>query len=182
MRKLIYLALLLVTAEGYAQTEKGTLLTGGQLLLNTNKNGSNFTFNPQLGYFVANNFALGGELGFESSKQGTLRSTRIGIGPFARYYFLKGQAKPFLVGSAGYLHQSARSGDSKVNSSGWQMLAGAGLAAFINRNVAVETIAGYRYADFSNAEGAGGFSLSLGFQLFFNRDVVSDVKRTVTGN
>jgi outer membrane protein len=181
MRKLLCLAFLFLVIKGVAQTEKGTIMTGGQLLLNTNDNGSNFTFSPQFGYFFANNFAAGGELTIDASKFGDLRSTEIGIGPFARYYFLKGQAKPFVVGSAGYVSQSIRSSNSEANSSGWQMLIGGGLAAFINRNVAVETIAGYRYADFNNSEGAGGFSLSLGFQLFFNKDVVRDVKRTVTG-
>lgn len=179
----IYLTLvcLLMISVLTAQTDKGAIMAGGQLSLNTNKGGSSFRFNPQLGFFVADNFAVGGEMNMDFSKAGTVKSSELGLGPFARYYFGKAQTKPFLVSSANYVTVTTKSNNLEVNSTGWSFLFGVGFAAFLNRNIAVEGISGYRYANYSNTEGAGGFSLSVGFQLYFARDVVKDIKKTVTG-
>ncbi|HSF44952.1 MAG TPA: outer membrane beta-barrel protein [Chitinophagaceae bacterium] len=182
MKKILFLFLVCGTLGTYAQTEKGNLMVGGQLNLNTNEDGSEFRFNPQLGYFFANNFAAGGQFSFDFSKAGNVRVNEFGIGPFARYYFGKGQTKPFLVSAADYLSVSTKINNIEVNSNGWSFLVGGGFAAFINRTVAIEGIIGYRYADYSNSSGTGGLNLSLGFQLYFGKDLPGDIKKTVTGN
>lgn len=182
MKKILFAIFLFSASTLKAQTDKGNLMAGGQLTLNTNKDGSDFRFNPQFGVFVANNFAVGAELTFDYSKAGVISSNEFGIGPFARYYFGKSQTKPFLVTSVDYLVQSSRINNLKTSATGWALLAGAGFAAFITRNVAVEAIAGYRYADYSNTDGSGGLNLSLGFQLYFGRDLGQDIRKTVTGN
>ena len=181
MRKIYTILLLTIALQSTAQTEKGNIMTGGQLSLQTNKNSSSFVLNPNFGYFVGNNLALGGNLSLDFAKQGTVSASEFGIGPFMRYYIGKSQTKPFLVFTADYLTQSVKTSTAKISTSGYGFLLGMGFAAFLNRNVAVEGIAGYNYADYTNAEGSGGFSLSLGFQLYFGRDVVKDLKRTVTG-
>ena len=182
MKKLMFLLLACTSLGAFAQTEKGNLMVGGQLNLNTNEDGSEFRFNPQLGYFFANNFALGGQFSFDFSKAGNVRVNEFGVGPFARYYFGKGQTKPFLVSAVDYLSTSTKANNIEVNSNGWSFLAGAGFAAFLNRTVALEGIIGYRYADYSNTSGSGGLNLSLGFQLYFGKDLPGDIKKTVTGN
>lgn len=181
MKKLMLLLAVFVALGAQSQTEKGNLMVGGQLNLNTNEGGSNFRFNPQLGYFIANNFALGGQISFDFSKAGTVKVNEFGIGPYARYYFGKGQTKPFLVSTVDYLSTSTKSNNIDVNSTGWSFLAGAGFAAFLNRTVALEGIIGYRYADYSNTDGSGGLNLSLGFQLYFGKELPKDIKKTVTG-
>lgn len=182
MRKLISLFLIVIALDAVAQTDKGNLMVGGQLNLNTNKDGSEFRFNPQLGYFFANNFAAGGQFSFDFSKAGNVRVNEFGVGPFARYYFGKGQTKPFLVSAVDYLSTSTKANNIEVNSNGWSFLIGAGFAAFLNRTVAIEGIIGYRYADYSNTSSSGGLNLSLGFQLYFGKDLPGDIKKTVTGN
>lgn len=182
MRILLLLIFILTTAVVSAQTEKGTILAGGQLAFTTNKNASSFRLNPNVGFFVGNNLAVGGGVRFDFSKAGTVSANEFGIGPFMRYYFGKAETKPFLVVSADYLTNSVKTDIAKISNSGFGFLTGLGFAAFLNRNVAVEGIAGYNYAKYTNADGNGGFSLSLGFQLYFNRDVVRDLKRTVTGD
>jgi hypothetical protein len=179
MKKFLIIFCIILSAKTSAQTEKGTIMAGGQLALRTANNASNFRLNPNFGYFFRDNFAFGGNLNLDFSKQGTISSNTFGIGPFMRYYFGKSQAKPFAVVNANYLTQTVKTGSTSVNSSGFGFLFGLGFAAFLNRNVAVEGITGYDYSDYSNAKGAGGFSLSLGFQLYFNNDVVKDLKRTI---
>jgi hypothetical protein len=181
MRIYITVLFLLVVSVLRAQTDKGSIMAGGHLSLNTNKGGSSFRFNPQLGFFIADNLVIGGDINMDFSKAGTVKTSEFGIGPFGRYYFGKKQTKPFLVSSANYITVSSKSNSVDINSTGWSFLFGAGFAAFLNRNIAVEGITGYRYANYSNTEGAGGFNLSLGFQLYFARDVVKDIKKTVTG-
>lgn len=182
MRKILILALAALSFQAQAQTDKGTVMAGGQLSLTTNKNASSFRLNPNVGFFVGDNLALGGNIRFDFSKAGTVSANEFGIGPFMRYYFGKSQAKPFLVFSADYLTNKVKTSTAEISNSGYGFLLGLGFAAFLNRNVAIEGIGGYNYADYTNAEGNGGFSLSIGFQLYFNKDVVKDVKRTVTGN
>jgi hypothetical protein len=182
MKKLLFLLLAGISLGAHAQTEKGNIMVGGQLNLNTNEDGSEFRFNPQLGYFFANNFAAGGQFSFDFSKAGNLRVNEFGVGPFARYYFGKGQTKPFLVSTVDYLSTSTKANNIEVNSNGWSFLVGGGFAAFLNRTVALEGIIGYRYADYSNSSGSGGLNLSLGFQLYFGKDLPGDIKKTVTGN
>lgn len=182
MRIRLLLSFILISALANAQTDKGTIMAGGQLALKTNKNASVFILNPNFGYFVGDNLAVGGNLRFDFSKAGTVSANEFGIGPFMRFYFGKAETKPFLVVSADYLTNSIKTSTTKISNSGFGFLTGLGFAAFLNRNVAVEGIAGYNYAKYTNADGNGGFSLSLGFQLYFNRDVVRDLKRTVTGD
>lgn len=179
MRKLLLVLLTIVTLNAYAQTDKGTIMAGGQISFSTTKNASNFKLNPNFGYFVGDNLALGGNLNFDFAKQGTVSANEFGIGPFVRYYFGKSDAKPFVVFNGDYLTQTIKTSTDKISTSGYGFLLGLGFAAFLNRNVAVEGIAGYNYKDYTNVEGAGGFSLSLGFQLYFGRDVVKDLKRTI---
>lgn len=181
MKIYITILFLLMASAMQGQTDKGAIMAGGHLSLNTNKGGSSFRFNPQLGFFVMDNFAVGGEMNMDFSKAGTVKTSELGLGPYARYYFGKTQTKPFVVSSANYVTLTTKSNNVEVNSTGWSFLFGIGFAAFLNRNIAVEGITGYRYANYSNTEGAGGFNLSLGFQLYFARDVVKDIKKTVTG-
>lgn len=180
MRKLLLLLFTFATLAASAQTDKGTIMTGGQVSFRTIKNASNFKLNPNFGYFVGDNLALGGNINFDFAKQGPVSSNAFGLGPFVRYYFGKSDAKPFVVFNADYLTQTIKTSTAKISTSGYGFLMGLGFAAFLNRSVAVEGIAGYNYQDYTNSQGAGGFSLSLGFQLYFNNDVVKDLKRTIT--
>jgi len=182
MKKLFLFAYAGWSLTASAQVEKGAMLAGGQMAIKTNKGNSSFVLNPTFGYFIAENTALGAALTLNFTKKGEVQSNNFGLGPFFRYYFGKSQTKPFFVTQVDFLSQTTKTSATKIDATGWGFLIGLGFAAFINDNVAVEGITGYNYADFSNADGSGGFSLSLGIQFYFNRRTVTQLKRNVLGN
>lgn len=183
MKKILSLLLLLSATYSFGQTEQGSVLLGGGLSLRTGENTSQFSFNPTVGYFFADNFTFGGELSFSSNKQGNVRNTSFGIGPFARYYFGKTTTKPFVVSELNFVSTTSKAPSvPDIKSNGTNFLFGLGFAAFINETVAVEGVSGYNYAKFKGASGNGGFSLRFGFGLYFNRNSARDLKTNVLGN
>lgn len=181
MKKLFVAFGLLLALASHAQTEKGSFLVGGGLGLQTGENSSQFSLNPNFGYFFADNFAAGASLGFDFRKSGNVKQTEVGIGPFARYYFGKTTTKPFVVTELDFLNSTTKTGSVNIKSTGFGFLFGLGFAAFINENIAVEGVSGYNYNKFKDFDGSGGFSLRLGFQLYFNNKSVKDLKTNVLG-
>ena len=182
MKKLFYSICMLLSLQSLAQTDKGDVLIGGSLGFQTGEGSNSFNFDPNVGFFVGDNFALGGALGFSSSKLGELNTTTFGIGPFARYYFGSTSTKPFVVTEVDFLSTSFKVDGQKTNSSGFGWLLGLGFAAFINESIAVEGVSGYNYSKFKNTDGSGGFALRLGFQVYLNKKSVSALKTNVLGN
>jgi len=182
MKKLFYSIFMLLSLQSMAQTDKGDVLIGGSLGFQTGEGSNSFNFDPNVGFFVGDNFALGGALGFSSSKLGELNTTTFGIGPFARYYFGTTSTKPFVVTEVDFLSTSFKTNGIKTNSSGFGWLLGLGFAAFINETIAVEGVSGYNYSKFKNTDGSGGFALRLGFQVYLNKKSVSALKTNVLGN
>jgi hypothetical protein len=169
MKKILscLLSTLLVAAFVNAQTDKGDWMVGGSLSFNTTEGATSFTFNPNVGHFFGRNFAAGAEMVISTAKLGELRSTSLGIGPFARYYFeLKEPVfKPYVHG--GFSVASVRTklfGDSETETATGFIL-GLGGAYFINRNVAIDGLAGYNYTKVENSDGNGGFIFRIGFQV-----------------
>lgn len=171
MKNILIAALLVSGTQCFAQIEKGTMLAGGAFSLQTTKNNSRFSLNPNVGFFVIDNLAVGAGLSVNFSKQGEIKSTEFGVGPYVRYYFGKGNTKPFIVTEANYLTVNNKADGIKNTTTGVGYLLGAGFAAFVSDMVAIEGLAGYNYSDFNGTAGSGGFAMRLGFQLYFNRDV-----------
>lgn len=125
---------------GYSQTEKGKMFVGGQISLSGNTNSNldtlskydynyvNFTFAPNFGYFIMDNFAIGANinLGVSNSKNDynytnqtpsltTNKSTTLsyGVGGFTRYYInITDNFKFFFNGGINYLHQTQKTTNS----------------------------------------------------------------------
>jgi hypothetical protein len=108
----------------YSQTEKGNRLIGGQFNISADfsKYGSGnnlqngytmrFDLNPRFGYFIANNLALGIEVGFGISAYRSSLSSSNSInlsgnyGGFTRYYInISKKYKFFLNGGGNYSRQ-----------------------------------------------------------------------------
>lgn len=111
MKKSILIAIVSFFAfsSAQAQTEQGTVFVGGSLGLmssnsktkvgnnetETNKNLS-YNFSPRVGYFIANNTAVGISLGYGGSKRvnyglvtkNTFTASTINAGLFAQQYFM----------------------------------------------------------------------------------------------
>lgn len=177
MRSTILTLVLFISIAANAQTDKGDWLVGGNIGFRTNKNSNEFNLSPNAGYFFAKNFAAGANLQMVFEKVGTIRSSDIGLGPFARYYFGSSNFRPFATTHINYLISSTKVNGIKTSTNGMNWLLGMGAAAFINQNVAFETIAGYNYTKFSGASSNTGFSLNFGFQVYINKSKMENLKK-----
>ncbi|QHT66843.1 outer membrane beta-barrel protein [Rhodocytophaga rosea] len=172
--------LLFFLPTAYAQTEKGTLLLGGNASMSFNSQMSNKSFGvsiyPQVGFFVANKFALGANvsLGYSSYDVNSFRSGSIGIGPFVRYYLGAGKAIPFLEARGGWNHYQSKykepNGTTRKDrqNSGYGGL-GLGLAYFLTPTIGLESLLSYdlyRQNSYTNR----ALNLRIGFQIYFSRN------------
>lgn len=160
-----------------AQTEMGNWLVGGNLGLNTAKNNTRITLTPSAGYFFARNFAAGAMLNVDYSTLGSTKTTSFGVGPFARYYFGTLNIRPFADVELAFQTQKVKTEVSSNTFNSTQYFLGGGLAAFINRNVAIEGLAGYSHTAIKNYDGSGGFNLRVGFQVYISRHEVASMTK-----
>ena len=183
MKKIVFCLLTLTALAGrtQAQTEKGDWLVGGNMTINTTSGNSQFTLQPSAGYFFAHNFAAGAEFLLSFGKFGDEKTSTVGIGPFARYYFdlKEGHFKPFVHTSVDFASQTTKIPDGggttiKTSNTITSFFIGAGGAFFINDNVALEVLAGYNNSKVQSQTGQGGFLFRVGFQVHL---LGSEVKR-----
>jgi hypothetical protein len=162
-----------------AQTEMGNWLVGGNLQLNTAKNNTTIGVSPTAGYFFADNFAAGAMLDINYYNGANTSNTNLGFGPFARYYFGTSNTRPLVQGSWNYLSIKDKidNPSSSTTLNGSQFFLGGGLAGFINRNVALEALAGYNHIKYRHAgdDGSGGFLFKVGFQVYLSGSQMSKV-------
>ncbi|MES2777817.1 MAG: outer membrane beta-barrel protein [Bacteroidota bacterium] len=177
MKKVLLAALMFISITSFAQTEQGDWMVGGNVGFRTNKNNSNFNFSPNAGYFILRNFVVGASIKTSFEKVGDIKNSTVGLGPFARYYFLQGNFKPFAVTEFNYLVLSTKYNGNKTTTNGFGFLLGAGAAAFISQDVAFEGIAGYNYSRFSSASSNIGFSLNFGLQVYINKGKMASLRK-----
>ncbi|RZL41863.1 MAG: porin family protein [Pedobacter sp.] len=180
MKKVILSALAVMTfgfanaqeATGNGGFSKGSMFLSGAFSLESSKTGesktSGFEIEPRFGYFVTDNIAIGGKLGYASSKAetagvDTADNTALTIGAFGRYYFTP--ASQFsLFGQAGLDYSSIENklADAKSNEIGVNV--GLGLSYFVSNDWAIEaTWAGLGYT--SNDNGGDGAEKTNTFGL-----------------
>jgi len=178
MRKIvmtILLAVIFITVN--AQTQKQDWIVGGRVDLNTGENSTHIGFSPSAGIFVIDNFAIGANFLIDYNKSGDVKATDFGVGPFLRYYFLKGMVKPILHTSVNYLSSKYKSPAFSTTNNGSNILAAGGVALFINENVSVEILAGYSHTKYKDFDGSGGFSLGIGFQVYLSKKQVENISK-----
>jgi len=184
-RTIIYcflVAVLIGTAEiTNAQTEKGKILIGGQSSLeySTYKSGGvtqytsanndktrNLDITPQIGWFIAHNFAVGLEVPYSHSKEfdgdDTYTTSSLMVMPFMRYYLGKSKIKPYLHGAIGPGWGKNKTDismgqnyETNFNLTGYE--AGGGLGIFLNSHVSLDFSLGYghissKFTDYTNME------------------------------
>lgn len=157
MRKILIVLAILLAATGnlHAQTERGTLMLGGNVSFQAADGGTLFVINPNLGVFVSNNFAIGLQFNLVASDG----FTQWALGPFARYYFGGNENGKFF--GQGALTVGGASGGSDVSLGGGLT---AGYAFFLNQSIAIDVAASYYRIDDS-----GLFVLGAGFQIHFKK-------------
>lgn len=161
------MSLIVMSVAVNAQTDKGDWMVGGEMTINTTKGNTDFTLQPNAGYFFANNFAAGAEFLLSFGKKDQTKYSSFGVGPFARYYFnLKDEHfKPLVQGSFGISTETDKNPAFKDSYTVTTFFLGAGAAYFINRNVALEGLAGYNNSKVENNDANGGFRFRIGFQV-----------------
>ncbi len=197
--KLFFTAALLLclSFSGFAQTEKGNFLLGGSssfeytaLKLKLENNGSSddlgkttsLDFTPGVGYFLADNFAVGVEtaLSFAVDKDEDDNKDKYSsavVIPFMRIYMGKGKVKPFIHGGLGPgWAKSKTAGYFSDYEFSYKLFAyevSGGLSFFLNDKVSLEVGLGYAslatkydddYSDSKNI--TAGFGTSVGFNIF----------------
>lgn len=172
-----------LSLTGYSQFTKGKILAGGSFNANWSNDillgsfyapGKTFSINlyPQVGYFFANNFAVGAGLNVgtktikstEAFSNGEFKATTntLSFEPFARYYFLNRfytQAL-FKAGITG-------GGGSKYKSKGWSLAAG--YAHMLNEHVALEPQVGYGIDYPRGSNKNGNLFFKVGIQVYIGR-------------
>ncbi|SFD85440.1 outer membrane beta-barrel protein [Flavobacterium phragmitis] len=145
--KKLFLAAIAVMAFGFANAQtggfsKGDTFISGALSVGSTKQGdaktSNFTVVPSVGYFVSENIAIGGKLGFGSSKNELdLKKNEFTVGAFGRYYFTPAsQFSVFAQAGLDYTNTKTKPGDYKENEIGANV--GLGLSYFLSNHFAIE--------------------------------------------
>ena len=171
MKKIFLTLALSITCAIFAQaqTEKGTLLLGGGAeFKSTSADGAsvtNYSLSPNIGYFVAENIAVGARVDFGGSSSDGESVSNYQIAPFARYYFLPigSNAKLFGDASVGFAGSSAE-GDKGATVIAVQ----AGPAFFLNQHTALELAA--RFASISSdGQSATQFGIRVGLQIHFGK-------------
>ena len=131
---------------------------------------SSFEIAPQIGYFLTENIAIGGKIGYASMKAesgdvDTMDMSGLTLGAFGRYYFTP--ANQFsLFGQLGFDYSSMdnKLADTKVNTFGAGL--GLGMNYFVSSNFSIEAgigLLGFESskADFDGAEAENTFGLGV---------------------
>ena len=158
--------------KGNGGFAKGDVFVSGAFSIGSEKTGddksSGFEIEPKVGYFVTENIAIGGKLGFASYKaEDTFGDTddlsALTVGAFGRYYMTP--ASQFsLFGQLGFDYSSIddKLADVQENEIGLNL--GLGLSYFVSNNWSIEaTWAGLGYT--SNDNGGNGAEKTNSFGL-----------------
>jgi len=158
--------------KGNGGFSKGDVFVSGAFSIGSEKTGddksSGFEIEPKVGYFVTENIAIGGKLGFASYKAedafgDTDDLSAVTVGAFGRYYMTP--ASQFsLFGQLGFDYSSIddKLADVQENEIGLNL--GLGLSYFVSNNWSIEaTWAGLGYT--SNDNGGNGAEKTNSFGL-----------------
>lgn len=138
-----------------AQTDRGTILLGGNATYQTFDGFGSFSATPNIGVFVLNDVVTG--VGFSWYKQKDASSWA--LGPFIRLYLFGNDSGKFIVQSGFNI------GGAKGTDTDFGFDAAFGYALFLNESIALEFLADYT----KTGEDKGIFTLGAGFQLHFHR-------------
>lgn len=190
MKKLLLTAAA-VFAFGFANAQeggfaKGDIFVSGAFGINSEKTGdaksSGFEIEPKVGFFVTENIAIGGKLGYRTENEEnafgnkTTDEAALTIGAFGRYFFTPA-SKFSLFGQLGVDYSSIdnKLADDQEKETGINL--GLGLNYFVSKNFSIEaTWAGLGYtsndnggngADKTNSFGLGADLRSINFGLTY---------------
>ena len=183
-RNTFFLCLLLFCMQGtHAQLTKGNWLVGGnanysfneQVAAGATTNPKSVTLEatPNVGYFVANKFAVGMNLGvniykLKAANIPTSSSTNYFAGPFLKYYLLPEDKliNLFVYGNYNYGVTRGKNFGMVDKSSGYKYSVSSGPVIFFNSSTALElSIGWYHSRSIEDKVYTNSIRLGLGFQI-----------------
>lgn len=186
-------SLMLFAASGVrAQTEAGNIMMGAQLLnvTGTFQHGSNsldLGITPQVGFFLVDNFALGGQVILNLKTASHYTDFSYAVGPFARYYFneindqnlqFSRRSSFFAEANVNVRGENVKVSGNSTSTNGLGVGIGPGLAYFLTPNLGLETTLKYNIGlGFGNATTVQQVSLNLGIQAYFSRSGAKKIIR-----
>lgn len=123
---------------------------GGELFEDYDgNNASTFNLSPNVNFFVAKNFFIGGGLEFAHEKQGDYTSNNIGLGPQIGYAFGNENSTAFPYFDVGlrYYGMSVDYGSGNSEGSGTDIFLGAGIVIPVKSHLGITFEAGYHMMD-----------------------------------
>lgn len=143
-----------------AQTvNKGAWMVGGsagfniQSIEDVDDSQTTIFLDPNLGFFIADDLAIGLHLAFQSTSFGGNSTSTFGLGPFVRYYVVD----PIFIQAGVDLDLSDNGGDPRFGAS-------VGYSWFVNDGLAIEPA-----LYFNTGNSVSNFGLSIGVQGFAHR-------------
>jgi hypothetical protein len=183
---LFFFFLFALTLTAHAQITKGNWLVGGNLTYgiqegesNSNGNkstskGSALNLNADIGYFVINKLSVGltPYFGFGNPDGSNNSSIGFGIGPFARYYFLKPEKILNIFSQLEYYYGNSYSNGKKESESNGYSIKN-GVAIFLNNSIAFEVSLNYNVSKNNYESGYDSkfkdFNIGVGFQIHLEK-------------
>ena len=152
---------------------KGDLFMSGALSIGSESTGdakfNGFEIEPKIGYFLTENIAIGGKLGYASIKEEnafgieTTDASALSVGAFGRYYFTPA-AQFSLFGELGFDYSTVDNKLADVQENEIGLGLGLGLNYFVSDNWSIEaTWAGLGYT--TNDNGGDGAEKTNTFGL-----------------
>ena len=184
-KALLIVAVAFASLTASAQTEQGKILVGGTVNFNSSKSDADdaeatnsLTIQPVIGYFVAENIAVGTGIGYQYTKlPSDAKSDAIVVSPFGRYYkSISDQFKFFgqLSVPMAFGTNKNSDGDKLSSSTSIGVALSPGFAFFPAKKFGIEfAFRGISYnkvtvedADGNEVEGAGSSTFNIGANFF----------------
>jgi len=195
MKKLL-LSLVAVSAFAFstqAQTEKGKIMVGGNVAFDTQKSdasgaksNTNFQIVPSVGYFVADNFAVGTGIGYGYSKTSGVaisetitkmgnQNTAFVVSPFGRYYanlsesfkFFGQLSVPMAFGKDKEVNADGKVGAKTASTTEIGVALSPGFAFYPTKKIGIEfALNGLNYNNLRKEDGNGNKLKGAGYDEF----------------
>jgi hypothetical protein len=154
---------------------KGDMFVEGSLKITTGDNVDFYALNPKVGFFLNDKFAVGGQISWSSYEDEVLNTKMdvLGIGAFARYYFIEmadKKLKVFGEAGLGFGRNKSEIGGFEDNSNSITADINVGLNFFFTNNLAatfvLANVLSYNTVSPENGPSANTFELNI--NLFEN--------------
>ncbi|RZJ34381.1 MAG: porin family protein [Flavobacterium sp.] len=164
------------STEGGKGFSNGDIFISGSLGFSSQSTGdvktNTFTISPKVGFFLSDNIAIGGQIGYTSTKDEDgvsedIKTNTFSVGAFGRYYATPASDFSFFAElGANYMTSKMEQGSAEAKSNGFGIALSPGLSYFIGSNWALEaSIGALSYntekPDFDGAESTDTFGLNL---------------------